>query len=360
MGTELKQEDTKLIVCSQPLMVNSNIFDDILKEINIALESKEPLVILCPYHMDNTTSATLTDLLKDIENHNIAVFTHLVEKPQMNDLINLALVRGISPTNVSETLKPIEHVSLSYKNKVLKIQSGLYEECETTVHPLVEDDSFPLYRAILDQIDELIHKIKHDTPTPENTKDLVYFQKMYNKLYLTQRATVRIGGAAHDNTAAVDVCMDAVGAVRETLRNGFNVGGSWALYKLLVLVFNQQVSPVVDYFAKSFIIAISKLHSDMRKADSDMVKKCEKEISIENKLTTSEDQQYYDIVKCENIALNYNNFEELTNKNDIVIQPASIDPMIIKRFGEVVLKFIYTARIIRPGAVYVESEKQES
>lgn len=352
LGTELHIKKSKLITIHQPLMMASpeyqQLFAPILEK---AIEEDEYLTIVIPSRSDNQTKNELLAYAKKHPTKKICIFTTYLENPEMNDLIVSLLVRGLSPLDVKQVFSVQENVKIDFTNNILKLNNLYVNKGGNPIHPYAENpEAFPIYTQGLDTVVRIMETIKNQSPNAAANERLQYYQKMFNALYLTKRATVRIGGKAHDNTAAIDKCMDTVGAVRETLRHGFTLGGCWTLWSILTNRMKEENKNSKLYkLLNSFKLAIDELHSIS--------------LGVGKRLKTpSEDQLpeggaiYYDITKTEG----YENFdiENILTKN-VPIQPASIDTTIIDRFGEVALKFVYTNRVISPGTVYIEQKEKK-
>ena len=338
LGTALRLKNTKLITLCHPLMSMGDTYEQFIKTIETALENDEWLTIVMPSDLDSSVVADLDKLLQPYYSKKIAIFRCLVDNPAINDLTNLLLLRGISPANKAETFTVAENVEIKYENNILHIVSGLYENSEDAViHPYVTDPtSFSLFNDVLLNIDNTIKKIKTEAPTVDSGKTIMYFQKMYNSLYLTKRAIIRIGGSAHDNKAAVDVCMDTVGAVRESLRHGFAYGAAWTMRYALSQLTMRNPDTIEDnlytIFTKSFLSAIDTLH------------KC---IGFTTKLENDSHTE---------IDLHSGKTFSVYDKDEVYIQPAIIDNIILERFAELALRFAHSCRVISYHSVFVNKE----
>jgi len=151
--------------------------------------------------------------------------------------------------------------------------------------------------------------------------------------------------------------------LKNTLINGCALGSNKTLYQFfhnrkknaVDLGMDQKTSKILVAFADAFMSAIEETFTamfrfapTMRPADDRI-----KEILLE--------PVPYNILEQDQSSAEYHNlydmcFSEHTNQ-PAVLQPIDTDIAIVRRFGEVALRFVKTARLVSEGGIYVNQKK---
>jgi hypothetical protein len=179
------------------------------------------------------------------------------------------------------------------------------------------------------------------------------------KLTVSKRSYFLIGGNAYDNAAAVDVVVDAILAVKNTLTKGFGLGGNKTLYKTLKEYsanvktdksIAEDVRALLLSYANLFMEGITAVHHANTKWFN-IPPTFDENCSFD--LTKYVDNNERDCkATIEDICIAANN-------PTIITQPITADMELVKRFGELALKFVRTQRIITPGGVCTLSQKNK-
>lgn len=369
MGTECIFDDAELLVLCTDLM-NSEAF--IYPKVKQYLEKKTPIasngsngsetkyvpsVLIIPNGVNLDTKLELEKLMKDNVDKDIFIFVHTVDNPRMNDLVALSLVNGFRPFvgNTFNELNISKGVSGRYRNGQLKL-NGLYvPNGDSIYHPLIGSKTFRDMDLAIDSIKQVVSKMKQDTLTKSLSKDITYFERLHNKIKLTRRAIVKIGGSSHDNAAAVDVVMDTVSSVRIALTKGFVFGAEKTLQKVLkeaVLINNKydtsHIQYLIEELKKAFLKGIDCVHESIMKHAQTHAGVLD--VSFDD--PEYGDQHYFfdPIFK--------DTFLDITK--NITVQASTIDISVLKRFKEVALKFICADRILTAFSVYINKKTGET
>jgi len=190
---------------------------------------------------------------------------------------------------------------------------------------------------MLNHIKAIIDNLKNGTPSRTSRYDIVRFQKLYNKIFLTRRGVIRVGGSAHDNTATIDVIADVVNAVRSSLEYGFVLANGVTMHYVLTGINNAKN----DLFKQAFLYGLNAVR-DAVYYNSPYEK-------FEPSYNTS-----VDILTSSNCVITRS--ESWNTSTPLIIQPANIDIQILERFGEVALKFLCSNKVVSPGGVYLHEE----
>lgn len=338
-----------LLVIGEDLLVNSITYNLLKGTIEHYIKIDEPIVIITSSNMCQHTIDSLQNILKEDKEHRVAIFTHRHYENILNDMLILNLVSGytqavqMAQDSLNFVVKHRVNCIYSSSTKLLSL-NGLYENNDNSfIHPYIQNkvNEHIVYTA--DHIKTLISNISKDTPNRSNREAILKLQKLYNKLVLTKRPIIRIGGSAYENTALVDVISDVINAVRTSIRNGFVLGnGIGLLYAL-----NNIDSFTKNIFKEAFIQACISLRKATYKnteiEDYTDFKSIKNNISLDI-LTNKE----FDIFNIKDWILP----QYITHNSGFIIQPANIDIEILKRFGEVALKFICSSKIVIPGGIF--------
>lgn len=302
---------------------------------------------ICPKDIDNNTLNHLSMLFNKYPNNNTVLFLVDASDPRLNDIICMKILNN-DLSAVSGFVG-----SYVYEGSDLKITEGLYENKEgSKLNPMVNNPAYPALNEMMKNIDKIIEQIKSQTANRVLNEQIATLQKLRLKLLVCKRTYFRIGGAAYDVAAATDVVMDAILAVKHSLTKGFCLGGNKAL-------FNACINYRDDRFKSE---AIDNLHHAFCAALSDGVETVfESTVKWfdENNRPVFDPYVSINIADHENIPME----ERVTTIEDSImnvkddkfivpiIQPVSADIEIIRRFGELALKFVRTERIITPGGL---------
>lgn len=355
VDTCYKSNDATLLIVNGPIADTTLVYQDLLERINKITIDDPDLVVIC-MGCDSNMSTNLINMLhkKDIMKK-VCIFTQVNETRRM-EMRALAILanegRSAFPPAVNYCVK--EHVIVDYKSDGTLSFHKLYqiESNDMITHPWYDDPTRVAYHDFLSMINRFIEIESKEPPSRLREDGIMEAKKLYNKMLLQEKVTVRIGGLAHDNAAILDVLTDCLKASKISLTKGFVFGGNKTLYTVLKEIYDEishlKANPVV-FFVKAFMDAITVTESALFKYTNisfDNMTEDEK-----NKLLTGS----YDIIT----KFSTTSMLDLLH-HPVVIQTATIDQNILRRFGEVALKFINTVRIITIGGIYLGDKNKEN
>ena len=349
MGTSRKRHNARIVLSGICPAIDEGyidghlLYEDIKQ--SIINDNHPSVAYICPRDIDTNTMNHLNDLFKKYPNNDVVLFFIEAPDPRLNDIICMKTLNN-NFSIVSEFIG-----DYSYSGGDLKIESGLYDNpTGSKLNPMVGNIDYPNLNQMLDNIDRIIKQIKSQVANRTLNSDIANLQKLRLKLMVSKRTYFLIGGSAYDNAAAVDVVIDAIVAVKHTLTKGFGLAGNKTLYKILsskemCIEDNDSSNILFKEYCRAFLEGIlavfhaaSKWHNEDIKFDPnvsvDLARYTGKSVTIES-LTEN---------------LDVDNFEVP------IIQPISADIELIRRFGELSLKFVRTARIIAPGGLVSKEE----
>ena len=355
-GMSVDKQETKLYIFNQAVMVDGVYWDSFSTIIESAKETGDSVtIILKNNNIPTQLQLYLDDVMIKASEHNINIFTVNIDNEQINDVNNMILLAGRSPAVLrSQYAEPIS-CTIEYVSGSLYVE-GLVpvEDDGTGICAMVGmEEEYPVYNQIIEAIPGYIESIRSDTRDPGADRKARELQHYYNKLLLTKRATVIVGGTAYDNHESVDICIDALGATRNTLLYGYTIGGMSSLEVALINLIqckSREMTSLQCVFANAFLDAIDTLKQTI-------VDNAPYRIRLIHK-DSSEDRVFKDgkRIPIEDVKLLDVISGDYTNK---IIQPATIDKEIIKRFGEVALKFVMSNKVMIPHSVYKPGVKSK-
>lgn len=363
LGIARRREDTRTIISSVTPGQETYDGEQLLSMIDSALENKEQLTIICPHSIDSTTQATLSDKFRTHPDHDVCLFMIKDDDPRLNDITCMKVLANQMDILVERNL------SYKYEKGDLIITGGLYDISETDiVNPYLGRDTHQALNDLVYHLDKIINQIKNEVSNRRLNEEVRRLKKFRLKLTVAKRSYFKIGGAAYDNAAAVDVVLDAILATKHTLEHGFGYGGNRMLYLALgeykhVLSSSVKTAKtdIEAALVDTFVESIYELHSVML---SDLL------------LNPSEDgripSEYFsrsvDLTAIDQTDTLENNISKIgvgirslydtdVCEHPVILQPIATDIEFIKRFGELALKFIYTNRIIVDGGMCRNEEQ---
>ena len=348
-GMSVDKQDTKLYIFNQVVMVDGIYWDMFNKIITDARESKESVtIILKSNNIPTQLQLYLDEVMMNSSDHNIHIFTVNIDNEQINDINNIILLAGQSPAIQRVRYSDTIECSIEYVGGILYMYGFVpVEDDGTGICAMVDmEDEYPVYNQVIDAIPGYIDSIRSDTRDPGADRKARELQHYYNKLILTKRATVIVGGTAYDNHESVDICIDALGATRNTLLHGHTIGGMSSLEAALINLMqckSGEMTSLQCVFANVFLDAIEILKQTIVDNAPYRIKLIHNDSSEDRVFKAGERILIEDVKLLDVISGDY------TNK---IIQPATIDKEIIKRFGEVTLKFVMSNKVMIPHSVY--------
>ena len=349
MGTARVRKNSRIVLSAycpskdEGFMDGHVLYQDIEKSVS---DPDHPSVAyICPRDLDTNTMNHLNDLFKKYPNNDVVMFFIEAPDPRLNDIVCMK--------TLNNSFAPITEFvgDYSYSGGDLKIESGLYDNpTDSKLNPMVDNIDYPDLNLMLANIDKIIKQIKSQVANRTLNSDIANLQKLRLKLMVSRRTYFLIGGSAYDNAAAVDVVVDAILAVKHTLTKGFGLAGNKTLYNILDAktkcnVASDSSNVLFKQYCIAFLCGIEKVFQSASKWHGE---------SITFKPSVSQDLARYD-----GKEVTIDSLAENLDKDDFdipIIQPISADIELIRRFGELSLKFVRTARIIAPGGLVSKEE----
>lgn len=389
MGSWLEYKDATLFILNDAIRYEGPALDK-LKQI-LGKTTTEPVLLICHANIDNETYNWLITEIRAFQaaDKHFAVFTCKVDHPAMNDITMLRAVAGDDPSDkLKYDMTVVEHAYLKYTNNTLVID-GLYPEAtgeadsEGTIiyeHPYIKDVKYDYFEHMLSLLEEMQSGFDKLTMTPTEKKQQSNYRRLYNKLRFSKQKTLVIGGNTYDNLALFDVVEDAMAAVSTALREGVVAGNNRSIYNMVdSWSFVDNVAKEESYplkcrrylfkalkeaMSRIALIAFSHIRDIDNRVDEDGILFA-RHLKSDAKKVDYWMHHTIDFMKGKPIeTINLFNTDTDTANDNIgalpIVQPANVDIALLKRFGEVALKFILTERIIMRGGAYLGDKKNES
>lgn len=365
-GTEFEQSSCNLIILNSTLTSEDPVSTEAMRLIQECNANQIPVVLICPGGIDQFLSSQLEKSLCP----DTAVFTTSVREPKFNEITALQAVTGINRSDSASDVKMLYNCHVKYENNTLilnNIYSSVEEDGETgTVleHPDVHEKSSKLYRA-LDELSETIEKLSKADNNRHNLEEIRRLRMLYNKMKYCKSYNIRIGGSVRDNACTIDVITDALLAVKSSLVNGFVPAGNLTMMKICSIdiqgksamfkSFKEILYRSCEEFLQS-LISQEKINEQLSLCS---LEETHYHIKLPEEIRDMESDirnvfssfQMLNIVKdglqkfVDNVPLNY-----------VSIQPAEIEPEILRKFEDVILKYLYTNRVLAPGGIYEDND----
>lgn len=358
MGTaRYSRENTRIFLCGVPPCVDDTYIEghEIYKTIasSIACKTDEcDDVFICSKDIDANTLNQLNLLFNKHADSKTVLFLVDTSDPRLNDIVCMKVLNNDMRIITSFNGK------YSFEGSDLKITEGLYEKTSSKLNPMVGDKNYPMLNEMLDNIDKIINQIKSQTANRTLNEQVANLQKLRLKLLVSKRTYFRIGGAAYDVAAATDVVMDAILAVKNSLTKGFCLGGNKDLF--MACVDWSEANPIEDPVDKELhSIFAEAIRSGILTVFESAVKWFPEDTRPEFYPNISQNIVGHESIPMEERCTTIQELKSHLDETVFIvpiIQPMNADIEIVKRFGELALKFVRTARIITPGGL-VTNEK---
>ncbi len=370
LGTEYFRKNVDLFVYTDLLTAGDELTWTPLKEaIQNAIIDNKPLVILCPDTVDGYTRRAITELLAEDKNHVVAVFTHHMEHPVLNDFRILTLLTKQQDLQTRSFI--VRDVTICCIGHDLSI-NGFYESDGSVFNPVLKDEDYPLFKQQVDEIRSLIDQAKEESVSRDTLNEITHYVSIYNRLLFQSKRMIVVGGLAYDNSAAMDVLMDTVNAVNRSLTEGFTGGANTAFCSALLELKDTYSSytkykdrddirenKMIYFIVDAFLNALKDIYKGIDWNVNGYVPTADPVSLVEG----ADDKQVYLCYdsehgwKLENIWNAINEAQPFTDVAS-VIQPSELVPEVLTRIGEVCLKFLKTNNIVTEDGIYTPPKKQ--
>lgn len=367
-GTASVRKNVRTIITDRGIAVGDAYTEPVRNAISEACEKSEPLTVVVTGNLDTATNMWLSELFQKYPDHRISIFMVTPGDYGMwNDLPYIKVATGKQPEAVME-------LNLSYKfnGRDLVITSGIYEDSDNKtchLHPYYKNNDYPIYNEFVNRLEHQIEVQSSTVATRESNNILAHMRKMLSKLIVVNRNYFRIGGAAYDNAATVDVAVDVLTAVKNSLTNGFVFGSNKSLYKFFKDVKYRKSLDLADHDKHKDELIRAIAHAFECAIESTFVSmfRFTRPISYKKMMRYLNDELPFNILNPELPGYVKDIYDmcfddqesEQPYEYPAVIQPIDTDFAIVKRFGEVALRFVKTARLISEGGIYINNKKAQ-
>lgn len=367
-GTKSIRTGVTTIITDRGIAVGDDYTKPVREQIEQSIEAGTPLTVIVTGNLDTATNMWLTSLFQKHPSHGISIYmVPPGDYGMWNDLPYMKIASGQPPV---ETMT----FTLDYKfnGRDLVITKGLYEDptqddsCH--MHPFYHNDQYPVYNDFVEKLDQMIKMQSSVVATRESNKSVAQMKKMLSKLIVVNRNYFRIGGCAYDNAAAIDVAVDVLTAVKNSLINGCTFGSNLSLLHFFYDLKEKTTEESFDLedditkcISDAFITAIEETFRAMFRYTSVLQQPDDAEVECLLKREVP-----FNIIDMEDDrAGEFSTFydmccSQMPDKPAAILQPIDTDFAIVKRFGEIALRFVKTARIVSEGGIYLNDKKKES
>lgn len=361
-GTAAVRTNATTLMVDHGISVGDDYTQALRDRIEQAIQNGEQLTILVTGNLDTATNMWLSGWFQKYPNHQISVYMVTPgDYGLWNDIPYMKVASGKQPSEVMEF-----QLDYKFNGKDLTITKGLYEDADTTtchMHPFYKNEAYPLFNDFVDRLEHQIKVQSSVVATRESNKTVAHMKKMLSKLIVVNRNYFRVGGAAYDNAAAVDVAVDVLTSVKNTLINGCALGSNKSLYQFFYNLYKEacnsndktKIVRIQAAFAEAFMTAIEETFTAMFRFAPLL---CPDDDKINQILL---EPVPYNILEEEQSSSRYSSLYDMCFADDnvqpAILQPIDTDLAIVKRFGEVALRFVKTARLVSEGGIYLKHKE---
>lgn len=348
-----------------PLLGGGIDNQELIKRMHESIKNSEDVTYIVPSNIDSHSRNSLDQLFYENPLTKTTVIFVIPEKDGLPPELEIMplLIDGYNGD-------PIYELTCDYTSngKTLKILKGIhnFEHSDICmIHPWIGSSDHKIYNEYVDKLKLSIENAEKDFDRSEvNQAWYENSRKLLNKLTVINRVNFVVGGSLYNNLTAVDIVNDTLPAVKRSLEQGFCLGGNKSLYNAIANikrdVYKKLMTPGErqDYYLHyNLLYAICKAF-ETAVTDLD---KCIKQF---DKIPWSERHRYrFDSHSTTNVITGVKTrIEDIGNiggtHNDVIImQPIKTDLEMIKRFGEMVIRFIKTNKMITVGTMVVDQNK---
>ena len=370
LGTQFYRKSVDLFVYTDLLTAGDEITWTPLKDaIQNAIIDGKPLVILCPDTVDGYTRRAITELLAEDKKHVVAVFTHHMEHPVLNDFRILTLLTKQQDLQTRHFI--VRDVEVSCFGHDLTV-NGLYEANDDVFNPVLKDEDYPLFKQQVDELRSLIDQAKEESVSRNTVNEITHYVSIYNRLLFQRKLMIVVGGLAYDNSAAMDVLMDTVNAVNRSLTEGFTGGANTAFCAALLELKDQysaygkytvrddiRENKMIYFIIEAFLNALKDIYKGIDNNVNGYVPYHDP-VSLVSESDGKQVYLCYDSERGWRLENIWDAINEAQAFSDVasVIQPNELVPEVLSRIGEVCLKFLKTNNIVTEDGVYTPPKKK--
>ena len=363
-GTAAVRTNATTLLTDHGISVGDEYTKPVRDRIEQAIQNEEQLTVLVTGNLDTATNMWLTELFQKHPNHMISIYMVTPGNYGLwNDIPYMKVASGQHPQDVMEF-----QLDYKFNGRDLTITKGLYDDPEGKtchMHPFYRNENYPLYNDFVARLEHQIKIQSSVVATRESNNTIAHMKKMLSKLIVVNRNYFRVGGAAYDNAAAIDVAVDVLTAVKNSLINGWSLGSNKSLYQFFNNLkktasekewISAKDAKLIIAYADAFMEAIEETFTAMFRFAPTMYPgdAAVREILL--------DPVPYNILEPDQNNPEFHNLYDMCfsdkAKHPAVLQPIDTDFSIVRRFGEVALRFVKTARLVSEGGIYVNQKKE--
>lgn len=326
-------------------------------------ESEGPVIVIARAGNAHDAYKTLDTLHRQ---HRGRIMVFLIKTlPQYNDINDIvaigASIGADCVTALQDGILLPESTTVEFQNNMLYL-NGLFSCGKDRMNENLKTS--PMTQQFVQAVNNLIRIMENDSQEQDREK-ISEYRRLVNRVIMGKQYMLTIGGLTYDNVGLYDVVMDAVSSVRITLQNGYAFGGNKSLFEATNRMrsrikstrrYTKLIYQTYDIQHRLRDIIIDSLYAALldigevalrNSGIADMTS--EEYMSCVMNLVSKE--SYYPLERP------MNGF--LSAAKVLIIQPANVDIDILRRFGEVALKYVMTERIITKNAAYLKSGTKE-
>jgi len=350
----LKRDDEHCVICQIPPLANGDVDSiDLLNKIKTSIVDKEEITYIVPNKIDGFSKNVIDTTMHENPDHKTTViFVSPDEEGTQYDTEIMPLM--FENYNGEQLL----NCTLSYETngKYFHITKGIYNfpdidlSVNCITHPWVGDGKHTLYNDYVSQLKRGIENSQKQFELSKvNKKWYEHIKKVLTKISVINRITFVVGGSLYTNLTAVDIVHDTLPAVKRSLENGFCLGGNKSLFKAL--------EDITDNLTDKEKEMISDEDFEVIKDICNIFKNAIIEVNNAICFNTNPDKKpsikSFNADICSDIMSDdkYNLRDCICNNIPFVIQPIETDLELLKRFGEMMIRFVKTNKMISEGTM---------
>ena len=357
--------DSEIVISKYPLLHSDVLLAELWAKIREAVEQERPLTVICPQGMDSYTIGELRELLQQHPRHQFMLIQVPCDHPELNGIKALQLLLWDDCDQPWRSTTAIQVVSPDG----LKLEvTGIYPKSEAETRllsPFYEHPDHPNFNRYLTLVRKYIASSENNREAGLLASQITKTKQFYLGLICGRKPSFYLGGSAYDNAQLVDVVIDAIISTKNGLQHGLSLPAYGTLYTFLkyelTLLTLQDINGKLPTdndgavrqrllrlaFVRGWLTAIGKLHQCLR----------------ENSKRPDYDFQQLGNLLSDQAQEEFNEPNLLGEESTTAIpatQPAVMDLTLLRRFGEVALKFLCASRLIVPGGLYMPKNHKES
>lgn len=360
----LRRKNESCFICQRaPLLAGDEDSKELMKNIVESIKNNHNITYICNGNVDANSLNCLSQLYAENPSCPTTIIFIFSEKNGVaSDLETMPLlIEGYN----GQLVYPI---TLDYETngKTFKILKGLHNFesnpdllCES--HPWLYDGD-PKHKTYSEFIENLEHALDKQNKEYDISKINQNWYEgvkiLYNKLTVINRVSFVIGGSLYNNLTAVDIVHDTLPAVRRTLEKGFCRGENKSLYIALQEVSDKINNLELDDTAESkYMKEVVPFICRILMNGIENLYEITHQVSLKKKKDQSaksgqfNPELFEDAISGKSWSDVQAFLDDESTKTGLIIQPINTDLEFMKRFGEMMIRFIKTNKMITVGTL---------